>query len=157
MIESETSASVAQVIADRYELEEMVGAGGMSRVYRARDRTLERVVALKLLHEHYARDEAYVERFRREARAVAQLAHPGIVTVIDRGDDDGKPFIVFEYIEGENLHELVRRRGALSIRQVLELGGEIARALAFAHEHGLVHRDVKPQNVILGHDGRAKV
>jgi eukaryotic-like serine/threonine-protein kinase len=157
MIEGERSASVAQVIADRYELEQMVGAGGMSRVYRARDRTLERVVALKLLHEHYAHDDDYVERFRREARAVAQLSHPGIVTVIDRGDDEGKPFIVFEYVEGENLHELLQRTGALSIRQVLELGGEVARALAFAHEHGLVHRDVKPQNVILDRDGRAKV
>jgi serine/threonine-protein kinase len=149
---------VVQVIADRYELEEMVGAGGMSRVYRARDRTLERVVALKILHDQYADDDDYVERFRREARAVAQLSHPGIVTVIDRGDDGGgKPFIVFEYIEGENLHELLVRSGALSIRQVLELGGQIARALAFAHEHGLIHRDVKPQNVILDGDGRAKV
>src|SRR5436190_10410517 len=122
MVEWERSASVAQVIADRYELEQMVGAGGMSRVYRARDRTLERVVALKLLHEHYAHDDAYVERFRREARAVAQLSHPGIVTVIDRGDDEGKPFIVFEYVEGENLHELLRRSGVLSIRDVLGLG-----------------------------------
>jgi eukaryotic-like serine/threonine-protein kinase len=148
---------VAEVIADRYELEEMVGVGGMSRVYKAHDRSLERTVALKLLHEHYAEDGDYVERFRREARAVAQLSHPGIVTVIDRGDDDGKPFIVFEYVEGENLHELLVRCGVLSIRQVLELGGEIARALAFAHEHGLVHRDVKPQNVILSGDGRAKV
>jgi serine/threonine-protein kinase len=157
VIERERSASVAQVIADRYELEQMVGAGGMSRVYRARDRTLERVVALKLLHEHYAQDDDYVERFRREARAVAQLSHPGIVTVIDRGDDEGKPFIVFEYVEGENLHELVRHSGPLGIRQALELGGEVARALAFAHEHGFVHRDVKPQNVILDRDGRAKV
>jgi serine/threonine protein kinase len=148
---------VGEVIADRYELEEVVGVGGMSRVYRAHDRSLERTVALKLLHDHYAEDGDYVERFRREARAVAQLSHPGIVTVIDRGDDDGKPFIVFEYVDGENLRELLVRCGALSIRQVLELGGEIARALAFAHQHGLVHRDVKPQNVILSGDGRAKV
>jgi serine/threonine protein kinase len=149
---------VTQVIADRYELEEQVGVGGMSRVYRARDRSLERVVALKVLHEQYARDEDYVERFRREARAVAQLSHPGIVTVIDRGEDaEGKPFIVFEYVEGESLHQLLARSGALSIRQVLEVGGEIARALAFAHDHGLVHRDVKPQNVLLNGEGRAKV
>jgi serine/threonine-protein kinase len=147
-----------QVIADRYQIEEQVGAGGMSRVYRARDRSLERVVALKVLHEQYAEDEDYVERFLREARSVAQLSHPGIVTVIDRGEDaDGRPFIVFEYVEGENLHQLLTRSGALSIRQVLELGGEIARALAFAHSHGLVHRDVKPQNVLLDGDGRAKV
>src|SRR4051794_12188476 len=135
----------------------MVGAGGMSRVYRARDRSLERVVALKILHDQYAGDDDYVERFRREARAVAQLSHPGIVTVIDRGEDGGKPFIVFEFVEGENLHEVLVRSGAFSIRQVLEVGGEVARALAFAHSHGLVHRDVKPQNVILGGDGRARV
>jgi serine/threonine-protein kinase len=148
---------VAEVIADRYELEEIVGTGGMSRVYRAHDRSLERTVALKLLHARYAADDGYVERFRSEARAAAQLSHPGIVTVIDRGDDAGKPFIVFEYVEGENLRELLDRRGVLTIRKVLELGAEIARALAFAHEHGLVHRDVKPQNVILAPDGRAKV
>src|SRR3954462_1564107 len=135
----------------------MVSVGGMSRVYKAHDRSLERTVALKLLHEHYADDGDYVERFRREARAVAQLSHPGIVTVIDRGDDGGKPFIVFESAEGETLRELLVRCGALSIRQVLELGGEITRALAFAHEHGLVHRDVKPQNVIMNGEGAAKV
>ena len=97
---------VGELIAGRYELEELVGSGGMSNVFRAHDRLLERTVALKILHEQYTRDEDYVERFRREARAVAQLTHPNIVTVIDRGEQDGRQFIVFEFVEGQNLKEL---------------------------------------------------
>jgi len=148
---------VGEVIVERYELEELVGTGGMSSVYRARDRLLERPVALKILHEQYTLDPEYVERFRREARAVAQLAHPNIVTVIDRGEQDGRQFIVFEYIDGENLKQVVNREGALPVREAVELTIQVARALGFAHERGIVHRDVKPQNVILGEDGRAKV
>jgi eukaryotic-like serine/threonine-protein kinase len=146
-----------QVIAGRYELKDLVGSGGMSSVYCAFDTLLERNVALKLLHAHYGEDEGYVERFRREARAVAQLSHPNIVTVIDRGEEDGRQFIVFELIDGENLKEIVERSGPLPVRRVLELGLEIGRALAFAHAQGLVHRDVKPQNVLVNGDGRAKV
>ena len=149
--------AVSQVIADRYELKETVGAGGMSTVYCAFDTLLERNVALKILHDQYGKDEEYVERFRREARAVAQLSHPNIVTVIDRGEENGKQFIVFELVDGENLKELVDRGGPLPVRRVLELGLEVGRALAFAHAQGLVHRDVKPQNVLLNGDGRAKV
>jgi len=148
---------VGEVIADRYELEEVVGTGGMSSVYRAHDRLLERTVALKVLHEHYSSDDDYVERFRREARAAAQLTHPGIVTVIDRGEQDGRQFIVFEHVSGETLKDVVLREGRLPIRRAVELALEIARALEFAHERGLVHRDVKPQNVLLNGDGRAKV
>src|SRR5688572_1816017 len=129
----------------------------MSTVYCAFDTLLERNVALKILHDQYGEDEEYVERFRREARAVAQLSHPNIVTVIDRGEENGKQFIVFELVDGENLKELVGRGGPLPVRRVLELGLEIGRALAFAHAQGLIHRDVKPQNVLLNGDGRAKV
>jgi hypothetical protein len=149
--------AVSQVIAGRYELKETVGTGGMSTVYCAFDTLLERNVALKILHDQYGGDAEYVERFRREARAVAQLSHPNIVTVIDRGEEDGKQFIVFELVDGENLKELVERGGPLPVRRVLELGLEVGRALAFAHAQGLVHRDVKPQNVLLNGDGRAKV
>ena len=149
--------AVSQVIAGRYELKETVGTGGMSTVYCAFDTLLERNVALKVLHEQYGGDEEYVERFRREARAVAQLSHPNIVTVIDRGEEDGKQFIVFELVDGENLKELVARGGPLPVRRVLELGLEVGRALAFAHAQGLIHRDVKPQNVLLNGDGLAKV
>jgi serine/threonine-protein kinase len=146
-----------EVIADRYELEELVGTGGMSSVYRARDRLLERHVALKILHPHHSSDEDFVQRFRKEARLVAQLSHPNIVTVIDRGDDGGRQFIVFEYVEGENLKEVVTREGPLPLRRVLELALQIGRGLAFAHSQGLVHRDVKPQNVLMNGDDQAKV
>jgi serine/threonine-protein kinase len=146
---------VGELIADRYELERLVGTGGMSSVYCARDRLLERKVALKMLHEHRTGDD--VERFRHEARAAAQLAHPNIVTVIDRGEQDGRQFIVFEFVDGENLKELVEREGPLPVRDAVELALQVGEALAVAHEHGLVHRDVKPQNVLLNDDGRAKV
>ena len=149
---------VGERIADRYELEELVGAGGMSSVYKARDTLLERNVALKILHPQFGDDDEYVERFRREARAVARLSHPNIVTVIDRGEDgDGRQFIVFEYVEGENLKELVDRSGPLPVRRAIELTLQVAHGLAFAHEQGLVHRDVKPQNVLLNEAGEAKV
>jgi eukaryotic-like serine/threonine-protein kinase len=145
------------LIADRYELEELVGTGGMSSVFRAHDRQLERRVAIKILHEHYADDPEYLERFRREARAVARLSHPNIVTVIDRGDDGRRQFIVFEHVEGENLKELVLRSGRLPVRRALELALGVADGLAFAHDRGLVHRDVKPQNVLLSREGEVKV
>jgi eukaryotic-like serine/threonine-protein kinase len=146
-----------KVISGRYELEELVGSGGMSAVYRAHDRLLERKVALKILHQRYSEDAEYLERFRREARAVAQLAHPNIVTVIDRGEDEERQFIVFEYIEGDDLKQLVERTGPLPVDDVVRLGVDVAGALAFAHERGIVHRDVKPQNVLLNGEGHAKV
>jgi serine/threonine-protein kinase len=148
---------VGELIAGRYELEELVGTGGMSSVYRAHDRLLERHVAIKVLHEQFTADGDYVERFRREARAVAQLSHPNIVTVIDRGEHDGRQFIVFEYVDGENLKALVVREGPLPEREAIALALQIARALGFAHDQGLVHRDVKPQNVLLNDGGQAKV
>jgi tRNA A-37 threonylcarbamoyl transferase component Bud32 len=148
---------VGELIADRYELEELVGTGGMSDVFRAHDQLLDRKVALKVLHQQFTADEEYVERFRREARSVAQLSHPNIVTVIDRGEADGRQFIVFEYVDGENLKTVVNSNGAMPVETAVSLAHQIARALAFAHENGLVHRDVKPQNVLLNGDGRAKV
>jgi len=149
--------TVGDQVADRYELEELVGTGGMSSVYRALDTLLERNVALKILHPHYGDDAEYVERFRREARAVAQLSHPNIVTVIDRGEDDGQQYIVFEYVDGDSLKHLVDHDGPLPARRAVELALQIAEALAFAHHNGLVHRDVKPQNVLVTEDGEAKV
>jgi eukaryotic-like serine/threonine-protein kinase len=149
--------TVGEVLADRYELEELVANGGMSRIYRARDSALERDVALKVLRPQFGDDEEYVARFRREARMVAQLSHPNIVTVIDRGEADGNQFIVFEYVEGETLKDLIDRAGPLPTRRAVQLALQIADGLAYAHENGLVHRDVKPQNVLLTQAGVAKV
>jgi serine/threonine-protein kinase len=148
---------VGERIAERYELEELVGEGGMSSVYRAHDTVLERRVAIKVLHEHYSSDPEYVERFRREARAIARLAHPNVVTVIDRGEWDGRQFIVFEHVAGENLKTAIERVGALPVKRALVLSIQIARALAYAHELEIVHRDVKPHNVLLDPGGAAKV
>src|SRR3954468_20023059 len=148
---------VGQVLADRYELEELVGTGGLSSVFRAHDRLLDRKVARKVMHQQYSGDGEYVERFRREARSVAALSHPNIVTVIDRGEQDGRQFIVFEYVDGENLKRLIERRGPAPVATTLELAMQIARGLSFAHQQGLIHRDVKPQNVLMNGDGQAKV
>ena len=149
--------TVGEVLAARYELEELVANGGMSRIYRARDSALERDVALKVLRPQFGDDEEYVARFRREARMVAQLSHPNIVTVIDRGEADGNQFIVFEYVEGETLKDLIDRAGPLPTRRAVELTLQVADGLAYAHQNGLVHRDVKPQNVLLTQTGVAKV
>jgi eukaryotic-like serine/threonine-protein kinase len=142
---------------DRYRLEARVGAGGMSTVYRAFDETLQRQVAIKLMNREVASDSDQLERFRREARAVAQLSHPHIVGVIDAGEDESRPYIVFEYVEGETLKERIRRLGRLPIAEAVAYAIEIARALGAAHARHIVHRDVKPQNVLIDEEGSAKV
>ena len=141
----------------RYRLEARIGAGGMSTVYRATDETLERQVAIKLMNREVASDSDQLERFRREARAVAQLSHPHVVGVIDAGEDQGRPYIVFEYIEGETLKQRIRRCGRLPIAEAVAYSIEIARALGAAHARHIVHRDVKPQNVLIDEEGSAKV
>jgi hypothetical protein len=148
---------IGSVVADRYAIEELLGSGGMSSVYRAHDRLLERPVALKVLHEHFSRDPEYVERFRREARAIAKVSHPNIVTVIDRGEFDGSQFIVFEHVPGETLKDIVERAGPLPVEEALAFAHQVARGLAYAHERGIVHRDVKPHNILVDEDGGAKV
>ena len=148
---------IGDTIADRYRLDGVLGSGGMSRVYRAHDNVLERDVALKVLHDKLSDDPSYVERFRREARAIARLSHPNIVTVIDRGQIDSAEFIVFELVRGANLKQLLAERRYLPVREALAIVHQAARGLAFAHEHGIVHRDVKPQNVLVDDDGAAKV
>jgi eukaryotic-like serine/threonine-protein kinase len=148
---------IGTLISDRYRLEEKIGAGGMSTVYRAYDPTLERWVAIKLMHRDISTDPDQLERFRREARAVASLSHPNIVTVIDAGEDEGAPYIVFEYVPGETLKDRIRRQGRLPVPEAVAYAIEIGRALSCAHANRLVHRDVKPQNVLIDPDGRAKV
>ncbi len=146
----------AEGLAGRYELEELIGSGGMAAVYRGFDRRLERRVAVKLLHESFTRDPEMVERFRREARAIAQLNHPNLVSVIDRGEVNGQQFIVLEFVEGETLKQTLHAGQGVSIRRALVLSIEIGRGLAYAHSRGVVHRDVKPDNVLVGKAG-AKV
>src|SRR5215216_7217005 len=148
---------IGTLIGGRFRLEEQVGSGGMSSVYRAFDPTLERHVAIKLMHRDISNDADQLERFRRESRAVAQLNHPHVVTVIDAGEDDGAPFIVFEYVEGETLKDRIRRMGRLPIPEAVAYAIEIARALQAAHDRRIVHRDVKPQNVLIDDEGTAKV
>ena len=151
------SALVGTQLNGRYRLDAQIGAGGMSTVYLAFDSILERRVAIKLLHREIAADSGQLERFRREARAVAQFSHPHIVGVIDAGEDEGRPYIVFEYVEGETLKDRIRRLGRLPVDEAIAYAIEIARALGAAHARGVVHRDVKPQNVLVDEEGRAKV
>ncbi|MDX6642842.1 MAG: eukaryotic-like serine/threonine-protein kinase [Solirubrobacteraceae bacterium] len=148
---------VGTQVDGRYRLDAKLGAGGMSTVYRAFDMTLEREVAIKLMHREIASDSAQIERFRREARSVAQLSHPHIVTVIDAGDDEGRPYIVFEFVPGETLKQRIRRLGRLPVPEAVAYAIEIARALGAAHQRNIVHRDVKPQNVLIDPEGSAKV
>jgi serine/threonine-protein kinase len=148
---------IGTLLNARFRLDERIGSGGMSTVYRAFDETLERWVAIKLLHSEISTDEDSIERFRREARAVARLSHPHVVTVIDFGEDQGHPYIVFEHVEGETLKERLRRIGPLEVPEAVAYAIEIGRALQAAHQERLVHRDVKPQNVLIDGEGRAKV
>src|ERR687887_2387560 len=148
---------IGTLIGGRFRLDERIGSGGMSTVYRAFDPTLERWVAIKLMHRDISHDPDQLERFRREARAVSQLNHPHVVTVIDAGEDEGAAFIVFEYVEGETLKDRIRRLGRLPVPEAVAYAVEIGRALAAAHAQRLVHRDVKPQNVLIDREGRAKV
>jgi hypothetical protein len=148
---------VGHLLAGRYEIERVVGTGGMATVFRAFDTVLERPVALKVLDEDQTSDEQSLERFSHEARAVARLAHPNIVAVLDRGEQGGRKFIVFEHVEGETLKERIEREAPLPPREVAELGAAVARALDCAHTNDVVHRDIKPQNVLLTADGVPKV
>ena len=151
------STLLGTILNGRYRLDARIGAGGMSTVYLALDETLQRRVAIKLMNREVASDSDHLERFRREARAVAQLSHPHVVGVIDAGEDGGRPYIVFEYVEGETLKERIRRLGRLPVPEAVAYSIEIARALGAAHARHIVHRDVKPQNVLIDEEGSAKV
>ena len=146
-----------RVLGDRYEIHQRLARGGMAQVYLARDRSLDRPVAIKELVPEFATDPSFVERFRREAQAAANLAHPNIVGVYDWGTQDGTYFIVMEYIDGPSLSQVIRRDGPLHPRRAMELASEVAGALGFAHSRGVVHRDVKPGNVLLTGSGQSKV
>ena len=148
---------IGDVLSGRYRVTRLLGRGGMSAVWLARDDVLDRDVAVKMLHIRRLESAEAVERFEREARTLASLTHPGIVTVIDRGDDHGRPFIVFEYVRGRDLRERIADEGRLPLGDVLSIGEQIADALAYAHARGVIHRDVKPHNILLTPDGQPKL
>jgi eukaryotic-like serine/threonine-protein kinase len=139
----------ATIISDRYELGDRLGSGGMSTVYRATDRVLERTVAVKILAEHLSDDEKFVARFRREALAVAKLIHPNIVQVYDTGVDAGRHYIVMEYVEGKSVAQLLQTKGRLGPDTAVEIGVQACGGLEYAHRQGIIHRDVKPGNLMV--------
>ncbi len=145
------------VFNGRYELHRRLGRGGMAEVFLARDQLLDRPVAVKVLFPEFATDPSFVERFRREATAVANLSHPNIVSVYDWGEADGTYFIVMEYVDGRTLSEVLRAEGPLHPDRVADIGSDVAAALGFAHRNGVVHRDTKPGNVLVTASGQVKV
>lgn len=148
---------MSKIFGGRYEVLERIGAGGMAIVYKAKDLLLNRVVTIKVLREQYATDEDFIRRFRREAQAVASLSHPNIVSVYDVGKDGDTEYIVMEYVEGRNLKEIIRDYAPLSTEQTINLARQITGAIQNAHEHHIIHRDIKPHNILVTADGHAKV
>src|SRR5438128_4205276 len=144
-------------IDGRYRVLSRVGSGGMADVYLAEDELLGRGVAVKLLHHHFAEDQEFVERFRREASSAAALSHPNIVAIFDRGEWKDTYYIAMEYVAGRSLKTIVREQGALEPQVAIDIVSQILHAARFAHRHGVIHRDLKPHNVLLDDDGRARV
>ena len=146
------------ILGDRYALSGLLGTGGMAEVFLAHDRLLGRELALKVLREEYAKDEGFVSRFRKEARSAAALSHPYVVQIYDHGRaEDGRYYIAMEHVPGGNLEDLILRRGSLDPAEAANLASQVAEVLGAAHERGIVHQDIKPQNVLLDEAGHAKV
>ena len=148
---------VQRILDQRYELEELIGGGGMADVYKAKDCLLNRPVAVKILHEEFKQDKEFIDKFQREAQAAARLSHPNIVNIYDVGVADGDHYIVMEYVPGRTLKDYIRQEGHLSVSESLRVAREIAEALAHAHANNLVHCDIKPHNILMMADGHAKV
>ena len=146
-----------QLIDDRYKIIKTIGEGGMANVYLAYDTILQREVAVKILRGDLAEDEKFVRRFQREANSASSLKHPNIVEVYDVGEDDGKYFIVMEYINGKTLKSLIKKRGALTLEEVIDIMLQLTSAVSCAHDSYIIHRDIKPQNVMILEDGRVKI
>ncbi len=144
-------------LQDRYEILEDVGSGGMSDVYKAKDHVLNREVAIKVLKQEFTEDMSFVTKFRREAQSAAVLEHPNIVNIYDVGSEDGMYFIVMEYIEGITLKSYIERKERLNYKEVLSIAIQVGRGIQAAHEKGIIHRDIKPQNVIISTEGKVKV
>jgi len=151
------TVQVGASLGNRYEILDVVGQGGMSTVYKAKDAVLGRHVAVKVLHRQYSQDHEFLTRFKREARSAASLIHPNIVTVYDTGEEDGTHYIILEYIEGQQVKELIRERGPLPVEMALDIAKQAGQALSYAHRREVVHRDIKPHNLMLSKDGRVLV
>lgn len=148
---------IGTILGNRYRILELIGEGGMALVYKAEDTLLNREVAIKVLRPQYATDSEFVERFRREAQSAASLSHPNVVNIYDVGRQDGVDYIVMEYVRGETLKEIIRREAPLPIGRVLDISRQISEALYHAHLNNIVHRDIKPHNILVARDGRVKV
>ncbi len=148
---------IGSVFDGRYRIERKLGAGGMADVYLAEDQELGRRVAIKILNDRHAADDSFIERFRREAKNAAGLSHPNIVSIYDRGEAEGTYYIAMEYLDGRSLKELIVGRGPAPIKTAIDYARQILAAVGFAHKHGIVHRDIKPHNVLVGGEGRLKV
>ena len=146
-----------RVLDQRYELQELVGGGGMADVYKAHDKLLDRPVAVKILHAQFKSDEEFIKKFHREAQAAARLSHPNIVNIYDVGVSGDDHYIVMEYVPGRTLKELIKQEGHLPVSEALRITREIADALANAHAHNLVHCDIKPHNILVMPDGLTMV
>ena len=154
---NEKDMYIGQTLDDRYEILEVIGEGGMAVVYKARDNRLDRLVAVKIMREEMASDEEFRRRFCAESHAVAMLSNPNIVAVYDVSHSDAMEYIVMELVEGITLKQYMDKKGALPWREMLHFSKQIARALGHAHERGIIHRDIKPQNIMLLRDGTIKV
>jgi serine/threonine protein kinase len=148
---------IGKLLGNRYEILEQLGGGGMAIVYKGRDNFLNRLVTIKILRPEFTCDEDFVNRFRREAQAVASLSHPNIVSIYDVGRENDVHYLVMEYVEGDNLKNLIRAQGVLPQERVVQIARQVAEALQHAHENNIVHRDIKPQNILITAAGRAKL
>jgi beta-lactam-binding protein with PASTA domain/tRNA A-37 threonylcarbamoyl transferase component Bud32 len=148
---------IGQTLGGRYELLARIGGGGMALVYKAKDLVLGRFVAVKVLRQQFMHDEDFVRRFRREAQAAASLSHPNIVSIYDVGQDEDTHFIVMEYVDGNNLNEIIRERAPLQAEEAVRIASQICDALDHAHHNQIIHRDIKPHNILIGKNGRVKV
>ena len=144
-------------IADRYEIIGKIGAGGMSDVYKAKDLTLGRFVAIKVLKPEFSEDLNFVTKFRTEAQSAAGLEHPNIVNIYDVGSEKGMHYIVMEYVEGITLKTYIEKKGQLSFKEAVSIAIQVGRGIEAAHSKGIIHRDIKPQNIIISTEGKVKV
>lgn len=146
-----------EILGGRYQLLERVGGGGMAVVYKAQDRLLNRYVAVKVLRQQYVHDEEFIQRFRREAQSAASLSHPNVVSIYDVGQQGEVHYIVMEYVEGTTLNALIKERAPLPVEEAVHIASQICDALDHAHTNGIIHRDIKPHNILIGRNGRVKV